>query len=469
MELKGEKFCDILENIVKCPVCQERLNGDFALCETGHCVCRECTLKNSGKCIIKSCMKPYTGTRNLLIEGLLQQIDGIKVCLMELDATNRKLKNDNKQTNNDKKDGLSPGQYLCWITDNCEFIGYESEMAQHYEHHHPLEYHEDSNGKFPYTQNWQMNYMADDNLNRAFKISKLGLFILHMTKNPTNILRACILMLAPSGIAFQHYYRLEIECDKKKKVYNGRVDSARISKGRVLRHRGVGLFITSNEDLSNALKENLLFECSVTIEKSNETIFNVLNPKNTNNQQNSAKNQIDFKVRNSKTAEFHKQQLNIDTKKKEEQKKKVGDKINSNIHPLINKTPIQPAMTSLCDIKNQMVEQKKDFSRKMAISQDKIYQTRDSHADKLATTQSRSLYPSLKQESIHQRSPNVPGASGMVNNHFQVGCEKPVPSAPFIERQPPYNPFVNQQRDANRERFHNAGKANKNKDSCVVC
>lgn len=65
----------------------------------------------------------------------------MKVCLMELDATNRKLKDDN-QIKNDKKDGLLPGQYSCWIADNCKFVGYELEMAQHYEHHHPLEFHE---------------------------------------------------------------------------------------------------------------------------------------------------------------------------------------------------------------------------------------------------------------------------------------------------------------------------------------
>ncbi|KAK0078558.1 hypothetical protein PV325_002366 [Microctonus aethiopoides] len=446
MELKGEKFCGILESIVKCPVCQKRLNGDFILCESGHCACRECTLKNSQKCIIKTCLKPYIATKNLLIQQLLQQIDGIKVCLMELDATNRKLKDD-KQINNDKKDGLLPGQYSCWITDNCKFVGYELEMAQHYEHNHPLEFHEDSNGKLPYTQNWQMNYISDDNLNRAFKVPKVGIFILHISKNSCNILRACILMLAPSGIAFQYYYRLEVECDKKKKRYNGRVDSARISKGRVLRHRGIGLFITVNEDLSKALKEKLLFECSVTIEKSNETIFNGLNSKITNNQQNSAKNQVDIKDNSLKPAEFREQKLNIDTRNKDEQQKRLK-----------------------AEMLAKMRKQKEQNLLRKTTTEAKIHETQSSHADKLSATQSRSLYPSLKQESIHQRNPNVAQTSGIVNNHFEVRRENVIPSAPLFERQPPYNPSFIQQRDINRERVNDARKANKNKgDNCVVC
>lgn len=224
------------------------------------------------------------------------------------------------------------------------------------------------------------------------------------------------------------------------------MDSARISKGRVLRHRGIGLFITINEDLSKALKEKLLFECSVTIEKTNETIFNGLNSKITNNQQNSAKNQVDIKDNSLKTGEFRKQQLNIDTKNKDEQQKRLKAEMIA-----------------------KMRKQKEQNLFRKTTTEAKIHETQSSHADKLAATQSRSLYPSLKQESIHQRNPNVSQPSGIVNNHFEVRRENLIPSAPLIERQPAYNPFI-QQREVNRERFNGVGKANKSKgDNCVVC
>ncbi|KAK0074500.1 hypothetical protein PV326_012400, partial [Microctonus aethiopoides] len=214
MDQIGGKFCDTLENIVKCTICHKRLSGDVALCEAGHSACNNCLLnKINKKCPYLPCGKPFTSTQNLLAQELLRQLDSLKVCLMESDASKYKL-NCNKIVKNDSSE-VKDCLFRCWIGDKCRFSGEISTILQHFEKHHDNFFEEVSNGKLPFKKSYEMNYFIGKNLDQAIKIKKL-VFIIHISVNGMGELGVCIIMYANNSITDKYVCQIEVECTDKK-------------------------------------------------------------------------------------------------------------------------------------------------------------------------------------------------------------------------------------------------------------
>ncbi|KAK0174532.1 hypothetical protein PV327_010292 [Microctonus hyperodae] len=226
MDQTGGKFCDALENIVKCTICHKRLNGDVALCEAGHSACHECLLKRTNKkCLHLLCGKSFTATENLLAKELLRQLDSLKVCLMESDASKYKL---NSQKASDDSSEVKNSKFRCWIGDKCTFTGDISTILQHFEEHHDNNFEENLDGKLPFKKSYEMNYFIGKKFNQAVKIKRL-IFIIHISVNGMGELGVCIIMYTSNVIADKYVCQMEIECTDKKSCYkNAKIISANL-------------------------------------------------------------------------------------------------------------------------------------------------------------------------------------------------------------------------------------------------
>ncbi|KAK0074501.1 hypothetical protein PV326_012401 [Microctonus aethiopoides] len=423
---KKKQLYQRLETLFSCPKCKKRLEINNYMCGNGHTVCKMCT---DGVVLCSLCQAPFTRIPNLFAQNLLHQLNDIKECLtMELNDSRLKSnqsigkveKNFNLPTNS--KDELTNGQYRCWITNECKFIGNYSAIIKHLKTSHAAEFFELLEGTLPYSNSWKLKYSIGNDFNRAFNIGGL-LFIVHMSINEDEDLCACIIMYTGHSLAFRHSCRIEIECDDEKLSYKkGKVLSAQSSEDIILQLKRNVIHITQNKPLYNLLKRKLKFKCSILIDKRrNET--NTDEKKGTitaNDHQRAIKsiNKQQSTVINNKSAIYNKPNLKI---------------IDNQNLPL---TPRKKVMESTNKLSLHHVRPHESY----------VY--------------NQQLYPDL-------------GASSNVNNYVSMVNDNSAnaPSAPHMyERPPPINPYFNDYRASMSTNVADtpARQEELNNDKCIV-
>ncbi|KAI4502820.1 hypothetical protein M0802_001864, partial [Mischocyttarus mexicanus] len=75
---KREKWCDLLENLIECPICCEIPSNNILLCQLGHHICISCRYQLA-KCPI--CSSKFATIRNFLAEEICQRYVEIMMSL----------------------------------------------------------------------------------------------------------------------------------------------------------------------------------------------------------------------------------------------------------------------------------------------------------------------------------------------------------------------------------------------------
>ncbi|XP_066595312.1 E3 ubiquitin-protein ligase SIAH1B-like [Prorops nasuta] len=258
------KWCDIIEELLQCPVCLELPQNQKIIfqCVNGHHVCNFCT-QELERCPI--CQGQLLSTRNIIAEQLCSKFEDIKVSLMEpyhrinrnvlqnkvnvsiqtaptVTSKDAKGTQTEPQTNslisnsismcqtNTKPPIIGKGNYPCRIGSCTAELPY-GRIKNHLQQNHKFAYVEFTDTVLGlFQQHWSLSYNVPKNLDLAFFVKNLGLFFLNIVILETGDTYAGIQIVNSATAAKSFLYSIKIGTEQIYSVFSGSLRSCRITR-----------------------------------------------------------------------------------------------------------------------------------------------------------------------------------------------------------------------------------------------
>ncbi|KYQ57659.1 putative E3 ubiquitin-protein ligase sinah, partial [Trachymyrmex zeteki] len=235
------QWCDVLEELLQCPVCLEATQGVKVQCVNGHHICNACRVQLQ---VCPICKSAFIGTRNLAVEQISAKLQDIKLSLLNpYHALNRRVlhnkicvatQTDNicmpstaSQTetvnqatpiiprNEQQRSILSlaprvgKGSYPCRIG-SCITELPHGRMIGHLRYHHKDVFFEFDAKDNVLRRQWNLEYILQRDYDFAFHIKEMGLFFLNISINHMGDLMACLQIVNCIAVCKQFTYTFEV-------------------------------------------------------------------------------------------------------------------------------------------------------------------------------------------------------------------------------------------------------------------
>ncbi|XP_014600965.1 PREDICTED: uncharacterized protein LOC106785209 [Polistes canadensis] len=240
---KREKWCDLLENLIECPVCCEIPPNNILQCQLGHHICISCRYKLT---ICPICKNNFGSTRNFVAEEICKKYIEIMMSLKipTIKETEKMLENklcvstqtekvsktsvqvqtgnlflhDNKETQcntyvTENQHVLTPrnlrtrninyfipkGNYRCCLG-SCLISLPFTKMIQHLKLYHKDTFYEVKQTKEGYKKQLNLEYISPKDYDFAIYVKKMGLFFIKIKIFLSGDLKGEILMANKASI-----------------------------------------------------------------------------------------------------------------------------------------------------------------------------------------------------------------------------------------------------------------------------
>ncbi|XP_018397879.1 PREDICTED: uncharacterized protein LOC108775914 [Cyphomyrmex costatus] len=302
-------WCDILEELLQCPVCLEATQGIKDQCVNGHHICNPCRVQLQ---VCPICKSAFIGTRNLAVEQISAKLQDIKVWFLFLlsllhpyhvlnrrilhnkicvatqtdnicmpstasqtESTNQPIvpKNEQQRSILSLAPRVGKGSYPCRIG-SCIMELPHGRMIGHLRYHHKDVFFEVQhvikfmnldlfNAKDNVLQKkWGLEYILNRDYDFAFHIKEMGLFFLNISINHMGDLMASLQIVNCIAVCKQFTYTFEA-IGALNASYNGQVKSCRVSRQCLSNDC---LYIREN-NMRHLIDHKNYFHCNLTIKR----------------------------------------------------------------------------------------------------------------------------------------------------------------------------------------------------------
>ncbi|KAG5312349.1 SINAL ligase, partial [Acromyrmex insinuator] len=287
-------WCDVLEELLQCPVCLEATQGVKVQCVNGHHICNACRVQLH---VCPICKSAFIGTRNLAVEQISAKLQDIKLSLLHpYHALNRRVLHDkicaatqtdyicmpstasqtesvNQATpiiprNEQQRSILSlaprvgKGSYPCRIG-SCITELPHGRMIGHLRYHHKDVFFEFNASKDNVVRRkWDLDYILDRDYDFAFHIKEMGLFFLNISINRMGDLMAFLQIVNCIAVCKQFTYIFEV-IGEFNASYNGQVKSCRASRQCLSNDR----LRIREDNMRHLIDHKNSFHCNLTIKR----------------------------------------------------------------------------------------------------------------------------------------------------------------------------------------------------------
>ncbi|XP_018349450.1 PREDICTED: uncharacterized protein LOC108752831 [Trachymyrmex septentrionalis] len=287
-------WCDVLEELLQCPVCLEATQGVKVQCINGHHICNVCRVQLH---VCPICKSTFLGTRNLAVEQISAKLQDIKLSLLHpYHALNRRVLHDKicaaTQTDNicmpstasqtesvnqaipiiirneQQKSILSlaprvgKGSYPCRIG-SCITELPHGRMIGHLRYHHKDVFFEFNAKDNVLRRKWDLEYILDRDYDFAFHIKEMGLFFLNISINRMGGLMASLQIVNCIAVCKQFTYIFEV-IGELNASYNGQVKSCRASRQCLFSNDCLRI---REDNMRHLIDHKNSFHCNLTIKR----------------------------------------------------------------------------------------------------------------------------------------------------------------------------------------------------------
>ncbi|KAF7388181.1 hypothetical protein HZH66_010948 [Vespula vulgaris] len=314
LEETRQKWYDILENLLECPVCCEIPKNNILQCASGHHICISCRYQLQN-CPI--CKNHFSNTRNFFAEEMANKLEEIMISLMyPTNKINRRILENkicvstqtekifkasvevqtrnilicnNKQTQTyntwmengstrkkiDKRKFHYPkigkGNYPCCLGSCTMSLSFEK-IIEHLKSTHKDVFYEFKEDNGVFTQNCELEYMIPRDHDLAVYVRNMGLFFINIRILHTGDLRGMILLVNSASASKHFTFEITIGLEKRSKTYSGMVKTCRLVDWQAMDDC---LYINNSEiQQKEMVCQNGTFNCSFSIKRSNLTEVN---------------------------------------------------------------------------------------------------------------------------------------------------------------------------------------------------
>ncbi|KYN00365.1 putative E3 ubiquitin-protein ligase sinah, partial [Cyphomyrmex costatus] len=232
------QWCDILEELLQCPVCLEATQGIKDQCVNGHHICNPCRVQLQ---VCPICKSAFIGTRNLAVEQISAKLQDIKLSLLhpyhvlnrrilhnkicvatqtdnicmpstasQTESTNQPIvpKNEQQRSILSLAPRVGKGSYPCRIG-SCIMELPHGRMIGHLRYHHKDVFFEFNAKDNVLQKKWGLEYILNRDYDFAFHIKEMGLFFLNISINHMGDLMASLQIVNCIAVCKQFTYTFE--------------------------------------------------------------------------------------------------------------------------------------------------------------------------------------------------------------------------------------------------------------------
>ncbi|XP_015174280.1 PREDICTED: uncharacterized protein LOC107065268 [Polistes dominula] len=308
---KREKWCDLLENLIECPVCCEIPPNNILQCELGHHICISCRYKLT---LCPICNGRFGSIRNFLAENICNKYIEImaslkiptikeekeilekKLCIFTqtenisktsvLVQTENVLLCNNKQTQcniyeRETQHVLTPynlrasrtyyfipkGNFQCCFT-SCLISPLPfKQIMEHLKSYHNDTFYEVEKTWGVYKKKLELEYVSPKNYDFAINIINIGLFFIKIKILPSSDLKSEVLMANRASICKRYMFEMIIGNGQKTETFSGLVKSCKYVDSESLKDC---IYIKKKkmEEIAD-VNNGSLFDCNFIIKNLN--------------------------------------------------------------------------------------------------------------------------------------------------------------------------------------------------------